>query len=82
MNISVMQVTSRRLSLLFIANLAFADSLLPLMTSLATPILVAIHGGGREEEDHVNRALTCRAVQGLMSSVLAVAVVSLGEISK
>ena len=73
------QVTTRRLSILFIANLALADSVLPLVTSLFTPVLVTIHGGpGGQTSDHNTRSLTCRAVQGLMSSIMAVAVVSLG----
>ena len=77
--IVVDQVTTRRLSILFIANLALADSVLPLVTSLFTPVLVTIHGGpGGQTSDHNTRSLTCRAVQGLMSSIMAVAVVSLG----
>ena len=75
--IVVDQVTTRRLSILFIANLALADSVLPLVTSLFTPVLVTIHGG-HQTSDHNTRSLTCRAVQGLMSSIMAVAVVSLG----
>ena len=76
------KVTTRRLSILFIANLALADSLLPLVTSLVTPVLVTIHGGpGAGTTDHITRSLTCRAVQGLMSSIMAVAVVSLGDMS-
>ena len=76
------KVTTRRLSILFIANLALADSLLPLVTSLVTPVLVTIHGGpGGQTADHVTRSLTCRAVQGLMSSIMAIAVVSLGDMS-
>ena len=71
------QATTRRLSILFIANLALADTVLPLVTSLSTPVLVTIHGG--EEGDHHTRSLTCRAVQGVMSTIMAVAVVSLGE---
>ena len=80
MTLYVTQVTTRRLSILFIANLALADALLPLVTSLFTPVLVTIHGGsGGQTSDHNTRSLTCRAVQGLMSSIMAVAVVSLGN---
>ena len=39
------QATTRRLSILFIANLALADTVLPLVTSLSTPVLVTMHGG-------------------------------------
>ena len=81
--IVVDQVTTRRLSILFIANLALADSVLPLVTSLFTPVLVTIHGGpGGQTSDHNTRSLTCRAVQGLMSSIMAVAVVSLGNMTQ
>ena len=70
----------RRLSILFIANLALADIVLPLVTSLSTPVVVTMHGGPGAG-DHVTRSLTCRAVQGLMTTIMAVAVVSLGDLS-
>ena len=74
-----LQATTRRLSILFIANLALADTVLPLVTSLSTPVLVTMHGG--EPGDHTDRSLTCRALQGLMTTIMAVAVVSLGNLS-
>ena len=53
----VLQATSRRLSLLFIANLALGDTLLPLVTSLSTPVLVTIHGGRDQAQCSNNKLL-------------------------
>ena len=74
----MLQATSRRLSLLFIANLALGDTLLPLVTSLSTPVLVTIHGGRDQgPADHGVRSLTCRTVQGLMTTIMGAALMSL-----
>ena len=46
------------------------------MTSLSTPVLVTIHGG-QGSADHGVRSLTCRAVQGLMTTIMGAALMSL-----
>ena len=71
------QGSTRRLSLMLVANLALTDTLLPLSTSLTTAMLiprdVAIIS------DHSDRSFTCRLAQAVFTTLMLVALLALGK---
>ena len=70
------QNSSRRLSLLFISNLALADIILPLVTSLSTPTRHV--SDNTKISDHLQRSTTCRLSQSVFTTIMANALLALG----
>ena len=53
------------MSLIFVANLALSDTVLPLLASMSTPIMTTAD----YEADHQERYFKCRVAMGLFISV-------------
>ena len=74
--ISFFQRSTRRLSLMFVANLALTDTILPFSTSLTTAI---IDPKFNSISDHVDRTFSCRLSQAVFTIILLNALLALGE---
>ena len=70
-----LQHSTRRLSLMFVANLALTDTILPLTTSLTTAILTPKRNS---VSSHVDRTFSCRLSQAVFTTIMLNALLALG----